>query len=142
MYARREKCDFRLKEVKFLGHVINKNGVFIDPSKVEAVLSWERPKTVMEIRSFLGLASYYRRFIQGFYQLALPLTRLTWKGKPFIWTPEYEVSFQELKHKLTSALVLVIPDPKKNFVVYSNASKKGLGYILIQERKVVAYASR
>ena len=91
-------------------HVISKEGVAVNPSKVEAVLNWERPKSVIEIRSFLGLARYYRRVIQGFSQLASPLTRLTRKDKPFVWDEKCEKAFQELKIKLTSTPVLIIPN--------------------------------
>jgi hypothetical protein len=131
-----------LKEVQFLGHVENKDGEAVDPSKVEAVLNWERPTNVTEIRSFLGLAGYYRCFIKGFSQIVIPLSKLTRKGVPFEWDSECEASFQMLKEKLTSAPVLVIPDPSKNFQVYCDASKQGLGCVLMQEGQVVAYASR
>ncbi|GAU10196.1 hypothetical protein TSUD_418680, partial [Trifolium subterraneum] len=142
LYAKFSKCEFWLSEVKFLGHVISQGGVSVDPSKVEAVLNWERPRTVSEIRSFLGLAGYYRRFILGFSEIALPLTRLTRKGAAFVWNELCENSFNLLKQKLTSAPVLVIPDPDKKYVVYCDASNKGLGCVLMQEGAVVAYASR
>jgi hypothetical protein len=114
----------------------------VDPSKVEAVLNWERPRNVSEVRSFLGLAGYYRRFILGFSELALPLTRLARKGAAFNWDSACEVSFSTLKEKLTSAPVLVIPYPSKKYVVYCDASHKGLGCVHMQEGAVVAYASR
>ncbi|GAU44250.1 hypothetical protein TSUD_399960 [Trifolium subterraneum] len=142
LYAKFSKCEFWLSEVQFLGHVISQGGVSVDPSKVEAVLNWERPRTVSEIRSFLGLAGYYRRFILGFSEIALPLTRLTRKGTAFVWDELCENSFNLLKQKLTSAPVLVIPDPDKKYVVYCDASNKGLGCVLMQEGAVVAYASR
>jgi len=131
-----------LKEVSFLGHVISGNRVAVDPSKVEAVSQWETPKSVTEIRSFLGLASYYRRFIEGFSKLALPLTQLTCKGKSFVWDVHYENSFNELKKRLTTAPVLILPKSDEPFVVYCDASKLGLSGVLMQEGKVVAYASR
>ncbi|KAK2448981.1 hypothetical protein QL285_008220 [Trifolium repens] len=142
LYAKFSKCEFWLSKVKFLGHVISQGGVSVDPSKVEVVLNWERPRNVSEVRSFLGLAGYYRRFILGFSELALPLTRLTRKGAAFNWDTTCEVSFGTLKERLTSALVLVIPDPSKKYVVYCDASHKGLGCVLMQEGAVVAYASR
>jgi len=114
----------------------------VDPSKVEAVLNWERPKSVTEIRSFVGLAGFYRRFIEGFSRIAAPLTQLTRKDQPFAWTDKCEESFLKLKQKLTSAPVLVIPDTGKPFEVYCDASHQGLGCVLMQERRVVAYASR
>jgi hypothetical protein len=97
LYAKLSKCEFWLKEVSFLGHVISSNGIAVDPSKVSAVLQWEAPKSVTEIRSFLGLAGYYRRFIEGFSRIALPLTQLTRKGQAYIWNKTCEESFQELK---------------------------------------------
>jgi hypothetical protein len=142
LYAKLSKCEFWLKEVSFLGHVISSNGIAVDPSKVSAVLQWEAPKSVTEIRSFLGLAGYYRRFIEGFSRIALPLTQLTRKGQAYIWNKTCEESFQELKQKLTSAPVLTLPNSNESFVVYCDASKMGLGGVLMQSGKVVAYASR
>ncbi|XLU29618.1 hypothetical protein S245_065684, partial [Arachis hypogaea] len=140
--AKLSKCEFWKSEVKFLGHVVSKQGIAVDPAKVEAVMNWERPTSVTEIRSFLGLAGYYRRFIKGFSQLALPLTKLTRKDVPFVWTPECEESFLALKQILTTAPVLVLPEPREPFEVYCDASLKGLGCVLMQHHKVVAYASR
>ncbi|KAL0551877.1 hypothetical protein IC582_010967 [Cucumis melo] len=128
--------------VSFLGHVVSSEGVSVDPAKIETVTSWPRPSTVSEIRSFLGLTGYYRRFVEDFSRIASPLTRLTRKGTPFVWNPACESSFQELKQKLVSVPVLTVPDGSGNFVIYSDASKKGLGYVLMQQGKVVAYASR
>jgi len=140
--AKLSKCEFWLREVSFLGHVISKGGIVVDPSKVDAVLQWESPKSVFEIRSFLGLAGYYWRFIEGFSKLALSLTQLTRKGQAYVWDAKYEKSFQELKKRLTSAPVLILPNPKESFVVYCDASKMGLCGVLMQNRHVVAYASR
>ena len=142
LYAKWSKCQFWLSEVSFLGHVISQVGIAVDPSKVRAVLEWESPKSVSEIRSFLGLAGYYRKFILDFSKLALPLTTLTRKGQPFVWTDKCESSFQTLKERLTTAPVLVLPDPNKPFVVYCDASKMGLGGVLMQDGRVVSYASR
>ncbi|XP_058766107.1 uncharacterized mitochondrial protein AtMg00860-like [Vicia villosa] len=111
LYAKFSKCEFWLSEVSFLDHVISGGGVAVDPSKVEAVVNWDRPRSVTEVRSFLGLAGYYRRFIMGFAKLALPLTKLTRKEVAFEWNSECEQSFQKLKKKLTTAPVLVTPDP-------------------------------
>ena len=141
LYAKLSKCEFWKSEVKFLGHVVSKQGIAVDPAKVEAVMNWERPTSVTEIRSFLGLAGYYRRFIRGFSQLPLPLTKLTRKDTHFIWTPECEKSFRELKHRLTTAPVLVLPEPSEPFEVYCDASLKGLGCMLMQHQNVVAYTS-
>uniref|UniRef100_A0A151UFL5 Retrovirus-related Pol polyprotein from transposon 17.6 n=1 Tax=Cajanus cajan TaxID=3821 RepID=A0A151UFL5_CAJCA len=139
LYAKLSKCDFWLEELSFLGHVISSGGIVVDPSKVEVVLKWETPKSVSEIRSFLGLAGYYRRFIEGFSKLALPLTSLTKKRVVFVWDSKCENSFRALKEKLTSAPVLVLPDLSKTFVVYCDASKMGLGGVLMQEGKVVSF---
>jgi len=136
LYAKLSKCEFWLEEVSFLGHVISRNGIAVDPSKVEAVLSWECPKSVSEIRSFLGLAGYYRRFIEGFSRLALPLTTLTRKDQTFVWNAECERSFVALKERLTTAPVLILPDPKQTFVMYCDASKMCLGGVLMQRGQV------
>nr|AAT73648.1 putative polyprotein [Oryza sativa Japonica Group] len=142
LYAKFSKCEFWLSEVKFLGHVISAGGVAIDPSNVESVTNWKQPKIVSEIRSFLGLAGYYRRFIENFSKIAKPMTRLLQKHVKYKWSEECEQSFQELKNRLISALILILPDPKKGFQVYCDASKLGLGCVLMQDGKVVAYASR
>nr|CAI44662.1 OSJNBa0061C06.18 [Oryza sativa Japonica Group] len=142
LYAKFSKCEFWLSEVKFLGHVISAGGVAIDPSNVESVTNWKQPKTVSEIRSFLGLAGYYRRFIENFSKIAKPMTRLLQKDVKYKWSEECEQSFQELKNRLISAPILILPDPKKGFQVYCDASKLGLGCVLMQDGKVVAYASR
>ncbi|KAL0560669.1 hypothetical protein IC582_001079 [Cucumis melo] len=142
LYAKFSKCEFWLKQMSFLGHVVSKAGVSVDPAKIEAVTSWTRPSTVSEVRSFLGLAGYYRRFVENFSRIATPLTQLTRKGAPFFWSKTCEDSFQNLKQKLVTAPVLTVPDGSGSFVIYSDASKKGLGCVLMQEGKVVAYASR
>nr|CAH67149.1 OSIGBa0122F23.6 [Oryza sativa] len=142
LYAKFSKCEFWLSEVKFLGHVISSGGVAVDPSNVESVLSWKQPKTVSEIRSFLGLAGYYRRFIENFSKIARPMTRLLQKEVKYKWTEDCERSFQELKKRLVTAPVLILPDSRKGFQVYCDASRHGLGCVLMQEGKVVAYASR
>ncbi|KAL0543925.1 hypothetical protein IC582_019030 [Cucumis melo] len=130
-----------LKKVSFLGHVVSSEGVSVDPAKIEVVTSWPRPSTVSEVRSFLGLTDYYRRFVEDFSRIASPLTQLTRKRTPFVWSPSCESSFQELKQKLVIAPVLTVPDGSGSFV-YIDALKKGLGCVLMQQGKVVAYASR
>jgi len=142
LYAKLSKCEFWMNEVQFLGHVILAQGIAVDPAKVDAVVRWESPKSATEIRSFVGLAGYYRRFIEGFSKIVAPLTQLTRKDQPFVWTDKCEGSFQELKRRLTSTPILVIPDVRKPFEVYCDASHLGLGCVLIQEKKAVAYASR
>ena len=142
LYAKFSKCEFWLDKVQFLGHVISKDGISVDPAKIEAVSQWSAPTSVTEIQSFLGLAGYYRRFVEGFSTLAAPLTALTKKDRKFEWTDKCEQSFQELKRRLTSAPVLVLPTDDTEFSVYCDASKIGLGAVLMQDRKVIAYASR
>ena len=110
LYAKYSKCEFWLTEVKFLGHVVSRDGVSVDPEKIESVMGWQRPKSVFEIRSFLGLAGYYRRFVEDFSRLAAPMTKLTRKGVKFIWNDACEVTFQELKKRLTSATILIVPE--------------------------------
>jgi len=122
--------------------VISKDGVAVDPVKVESVTEWQQLTTPIEVRSFLGLAGYYRKFIEGFSKLALPLTKLTGKNEKFVWNEKCEQSFQELKRRLTTAPVLILPDPKRPFEVYCDARGQGLGCVLMQERRVVAYGSR
>ena len=117
--------------MNFLGHIISASGITVDPAKIEAVVQWEQPKTPTEVRSFLGLAGYYRRFIQGFSSIAAPLTRLTRKEEQFRWTEECEHSFRTLKERLTSAPILALPDGHEDFVVYTDASGVGLGFILM-----------
>jgi hypothetical protein len=142
LFAKLKKCEFWLKEVSFLGHVISKDGVAVDPRKIEAVTNWERPSNVNEIRSFLGFAGYYRRFVESFSKLSRPLTALTKKNAHFIWSDECEECFQELKQRLVSAPVLTLPKESEKFVIFSDASLQGLGCVLMQQGKVIAYASR
>ncbi|XP_074369633.1 uncharacterized protein LOC141711091 [Apium graveolens] len=142
LYAKLSKCEFWLHEVQFLGHIVSNEGIKVDPAKIEAITNWERPRTPTEVRSFLGLAGYYRRFVQNFSRIATSLTKLIRKNEKFIWNDKYEESFQELKQRLITAPVLSLPDDQGNFVIYSDASHKGLGCVLMQHDKVIAYASR
>ncbi|KAD6453809.1 hypothetical protein E3N88_08515 [Mikania micrantha] len=142
LYAKFSKCEFWLKEVQFLGHIVNEQGIHVDPAKIETVKNWKAPTTPTEVRSFLGLAGYYRRFISNFSKIALPLTALTHKGKPYKWESDQEQAFQTLKHKLCNAPILTLPDGNDDFVVYCDASNQGLGCVLMQRGKVIAYASR
>ncbi|WVZ69531.1 hypothetical protein U9M48_018304 [Paspalum notatum var. saurae] len=111
-------------------------------SKISSVMDWKVPEVVKEVRGFLGLAGYYRRFIESFSRIAKPMTSLLEKAVPFIWTKERQAAFDELKKRLTTAPVLTLPDLTKSFTVYCDASKEGLGCVLMQEGKVIAYASR
>ena len=142
LYAKFDKCEFWLIRVRFLRHVVSADGIYVDSQKVEAVENWEQPTTVTKVRSFLGLSRYYRIFIEGFSKIAGPLHCLTRKGVNVEWTDRCEERFQTLKEKLTSAPVLTLPEGNEGFEVYSNASRQGLGYVLMQHKRVVAYASR
>ncbi|KAH0754464.1 hypothetical protein KY290_024734 [Solanum tuberosum] len=142
LYAKYEKCEFWLREVAFLGHVVSGDGIKVDPKKTDVIRNWPRPLTPSDIWSFLGLAGYYRRFVNEFSSIASPMTKLTQKKAKFEWTDECERSFQTLKDKLVSVPILSLPDGLEGFVVYCDASRVGLGCVLMQNGKVIAYASR
>ncbi|GJU35826.1 reverse transcriptase domain-containing protein [Tanacetum coccineum] len=142
LYAKFSKCDFWIHIVQFLGHLIDNQGLHVDPAKIEAVKNWTSPATPTEVRQFLGLAGYYRRFIEGFSKIAKPLTKLTQKNKNYVWNEEQESAFQLLKQKLYEAPILALPEGNDNFVVYCDASLQGLVAVLMQREKVIAYASR
>ena len=142
LYAKFSKCEFWLTKVKFLGHIVSASGVSVDPEKVEAVMSWERPKSVFEIRSFLERTGYYRRFIEEFSQPAALMTRLTQKGVKFEWDDLCEKAFQELKMRLTTAPIMIVPEQGQRYTVNCDASRDGLGCVLMQAERVVAYGSR
>ncbi|GJU21461.1 reverse transcriptase domain-containing protein [Tanacetum coccineum] len=142
LYAKFSKCEFWINTVKLLGHVIDSSGIYVDPTKIEVVKNWASPTTPSEIRQFLGLAGYYRRFIEGFSKIAKPMTELMQKNQKFDWGEEQEEAFQLLKQKLCAAPILALPEGSEDFVVYCDASIKGLGAVLMQRMKVIAYASR
>jgi hypothetical protein len=141
LYAKFSKFKFWLTQVAFLGHVISIGGVSVDPGNVKDMLNWKLPTNVSEIHSFLGLVGYYRRFIQDFSKIAKPMTRLLEKGKVFKWAQDCQESFEELKKRLTTTPVLVLPDLSKKFDIYCDASRRGLGCVLMQDGQVVSYAS-
>ncbi|GJY61899.1 putative reverse transcriptase domain-containing protein [Tanacetum coccineum] len=136
LFGKFSKCEFWLQEVHFLGHVVNSKGIHVDPSKIKAVKNWKPPKTPTEIRSFLGLAGYYRRFNANFSKIAKPLTLLTQKNKMFDWGDEQENAFQTLKDMLCDAPILALPKGTDDFVVYCDASNQGFGCILMQRNKI------
>ncbi|GJV29097.1 putative reverse transcriptase domain-containing protein [Tanacetum coccineum] len=142
LYAKFLKCDFWLESVQFLGHVINREGVHVDPAKIEAIKNWPVPTSPTEVKQFMGLAGYYRRFIEGFSLIAKPLTKLTQKNKKFEWGADEDEAFQKLKRDLCTAPILALPEGPDDFVVYCDASLKGYGAVLMQRDKVIAYASR
>ncbi|GJU04655.1 putative reverse transcriptase domain-containing protein [Tanacetum coccineum] len=124
LYAKFSKCEFWLSKVQFLGHVIDSEGIYMDPAKIKSIKDWASPKTPTEIRQFLGLASYYRRFIEGFLKIAKPMKKLTQKSVKFDWSEKLEAVFQLLKQKLYSAPILALPEGSENFVVYCDASQR------------------
>jgi hypothetical protein len=134
------KCTFWLKEVSFLGHIISAESIAVDPSKVQE-LDWKSPKSVTQIRSFLELAGYYHRFIPNFSKIAKPMTKLLEKEAKFKWSLQCEEAFLTLKKLLTTAPVLDQPDIEKPFKVYCDASGMGIGGVLMQDGRAVAYAS-
>jgi len=142
LYVKFSKCEFWLNKVVFLGHVVPNEGVSVDPQKIETVTNWRRPKNPTEMRSFLGLAGYYRKFVQNFSKITNLPTNLIRKVAKYEWMEQCEEAFHELKKRLTSAPILVLPTIDKNFVVYSDASRSGLGCVLMQEDHIIAYASQ
>ena len=142
LYAKLSKCEFWLTEVSFLGHIISKEGIRVDPKKIEVVVEWKPPRNVTEIHSFLQLAGYYKRFVKGFSMIAALMTRLLQKNVKYEWSEKCQKSFENLKAFLTKAPVLTQPTCGKEYVIFSAASLNGLGCVLMQEGKVVAYASR
>jgi hypothetical protein len=141
LYAKLSKCEFWISEVMFLGHIINQEGLAVDLKKVAAILDWKAPKGARGIKSFIGMVGYYRRFIEGFSKIARPMTALLAKKVEFKWTPAWQKSFETLKEKLTTAPVLILPDVHRSLSVYYDASYTGLGCVLMQEGRVVAYSS-
>jgi hypothetical protein len=123
LYAKFDKCDFYQKKIQYLGHVISTEGVAVDLEKIRAILEWLVPKDVEDIRSFMGITGYYRRFIEGFSKIAYPITSLQKKGTKFNWSQKCQDSFNKLKELLTTAPILKVADPKKYFIICVDASK-------------------
>ncbi|KAK1649222.1 hypothetical protein QYE76_067027 [Lolium multiflorum] len=141
LYGNLEKCTFCTNRVAFLGYVVTAQGIEVDPAKIEAIESWPQPKTVTQVRSFLGLAGFYRRFVKDFGSIAAPLNELTKKDVPFVWGDAQQEAFMILKDKLTHAPLLQLPNFNKTFELECDASGSGLGGVLLQEGKPVAYFS-
>jgi hypothetical protein len=142
LYAKYSKCEFWIGKMPFLGHIISNGGILVDPAKVKEIVAWSIPTIVMEIRSFLGLVGYYRRFIEGFSKIANPMTSLLEKGRKFKWDEKCQDSFDQLKKRLISPPVLVMPVLQKGFDIYYDAYGQGLGCVLMREGHVIAYVSR
>jgi len=129
LYSKLKKCEFWLEKVAFLGHIVSKEGLSVDPQKVEAVTNWPTPKNATEVRSFLGLVGYYWRFAQDISKMATPLTNLTRKTLKYEWMEKCEQAFQELKKRLTSAPILALPSGNEGLMVYNDASHNGLRHV-------------
>ncbi|GJW97817.1 putative reverse transcriptase domain-containing protein [Tanacetum coccineum] len=142
LYAKFSKCEFWIPKVQFLGHVIDSQGIHVDPIKIKSIKDWASTKTAIEIRQFLGLVGYYQRFIEGFLKIAKSMTKLTQKKDKFDWGNKEEAAFQLIKQKLCSAPILALPEEGKDFIIYYDALIKGLGDVLMQREKAIAYASR
>ena len=120
-----------MNRVNFLGHVVSAQGVMVDPQKIEAIMNWEVPTNQIEVRSFLGLVGYYRRFIMNFSLIASPMTELLKKNVEFVWTEECQKCMDELKRRLTTAPILTLLDDSSDFVTYNDASLRGMGCVLM-----------
>jgi hypothetical protein len=142
LYAKFRKCEFWLDEVPFLGHIISNGGISVDPAKVREVVGWKILSSATEIHSFLRLTGYYQRFIEGFSKIAKPMISLLEKGREFKWTWDCQDSFNQLKLRLMSPLVLIMPDLQKGFDIYCDVCRQGFGCVLMQEGHVIAYVSR
>jgi hypothetical protein len=142
LYGKLSKCSFFQKEIHYLGHIISGEGISVDPEKVKAIMEWPVPKNSHEVRSFMGLVGYYWIFVEGFSKIEKPITTLKFKGVRYEWTEECDSAFIELKRLLTSVPILQVSDIEKDFTVYTDASKQGLGAVQMQDGGVIAYASR
>jgi hypothetical protein len=142
LYGKFSNCSFFQKEIHYLGDIISSEGISVDPEKVKDIMEWPVLKNAHEVRSFMGLAGYYWRFVVGFSKIVKPITTLQHNGVKYEWTEECDSAFIELKRLLTSAPILRVPDMEKDFTVYTDASKQGLGAVLMQDGGVIAYASR
>ena len=141
LYAKFDKCDFYKKKIQYLGHFISAEGSFVDPKKIKSIMEWSVPKDVADIHSIMGITGYYHRFIEGFSKIAYPITSLRKKGTKFNWSQKCQENFNKLKELLTSMPILKVVDLDKDFRVCVDASKEGLGGVLIQEGHVICYES-
>ncbi|GKC36550.1 putative reverse transcriptase domain-containing protein [Tanacetum coccineum] len=141
LYAKFSKCEFWNPKVQFLSYLIDSQGIHMNPAKIKSIKYWASPKTPTEIRQFLGLDDYFRRFIKGFSKVYKPMTKLMQKKVAFQRGDNQEAAFETLKNKLCSAPILALPQGAENFIVYCDVSHKVLGAVLMQNEKVIAYVS-
>ena len=141
LYAKASKCEFGLTEILYPGHVIDAQGVQVHQEKIRAIVDWPTPRTLTELRGFMGICSYYRRFVRGFSQLGAPLTDLTKKGA-FQWTEKSQQAFEKLKEVMSTCPVLALPDFSRLFILECDASGVGIGVVLMQDRHLIVFESR
>ena len=141
LFANVDKCPFCVDNVVFLGFIVNKNGIHVDLEKIKAIQEWPTPQNVGDVRSFHGLASFYRRFVPNFSNVASPLNELVKKDTPFCWREKHEQAFQRLKAQLTNAPILALPNFSKTFEIKCDASRVGIGVVLLQGGCPIAYFS-
>ncbi|GJP69722.1 hypothetical protein CLOP_g722 [Closterium sp. NIES-67] len=145
-YVKLSKREFALEKVQFLGHMVSAQGVHVDPKKIEAVRTWKTPKNVKELQQFLGFANYYNRFVPQYAKIAAPLTNLLKKNTPYKWEPKHQEAVEQLKQALTSAPVLILPDPERDYVIEADASDLAVGAVLMQDQgnglQPIAYLSK
>ncbi|GJP32390.1 hypothetical protein CLOM_g16984 [Closterium sp. NIES-68] len=145
-YVKLSKSEFALEKVQFLGHMVSAQGVRVDPKKIEAVRTWKTPENVKELQQFLGFANYYNRFVPQYAKIAAPLTNLLKKNTPYKWEPKHQEAVEQLKQALTSAPVLILPDPERDYVIEADASDQAVGAVLMQDQgnglQPIAYLSK
>jgi hypothetical protein len=142
LYIKKSKCSFAQTSLEYLGHIISASGVATDPSKIQAVKDWPTPKNIKQLRGFLGLSGYYRKFIRNYGAISKPLTTLLCNNVPFVWSSIVNAAFCALKQALIEAPVLALPDFSKAFAIDIDASDAGIGAVLMQQHHPVAYLSK